>query len=441
MARFSLVSLLIVPTGFAQTKLGPVDTQGDGSVLEKVIVLSRHGVRSPLQTPEKLATYSSLKWPQWDAPPGFLTSHGRKLMNSLGSFYGDYYTPQGLFSGTGCARTKSTYVWSDVDERDVSTAKGFLNGLFPGCDVAIHTVPDGQIDPVIHPLKAHLGHPDKSFAAAEVQGRIGGDGNFVKTAYMSQFLLLDHVLGGCGAVTCSGDVPGRQVLLGLDAGIEPAEDDDHLIRESKGPLGLGSTLSEILLLEYTDGKPMDQVGFGRMSRDQLTQVLALHSMYFDLANETDYAARVGASNMMIHILHTLDPASLPKGSTATSTFGPGSAQLVFLATHDTNIANAAGFLQLHWYIPGDQADPTPPGGGLVFELRKRPDGSEWVRTRFISETLDQMHENTKLTLSTPPAIVPVFVPACSASDVHYDCPLAAFRKLVSERALAEFVTP
>ena len=446
----AVAAIVLLPMAGAQ---GPAVRKelhgGDDSTLEKVVVLSRHGVRSPLQTADKLAAYSRLPWPKWDVAPGLLTTHGRALMASLGSFYAKYYEPQGLFEGKNCERARDTYVWSDTDERDVSTAQGFLSGLFPGCEVPIHRLEgEDAVDPVVHPLKAHLGHPDRARAAAEVLGRVGGDGENVKIAYMPAFLTLDRILGGCGELKCKGEAPGRQVLFGMSAAIEPADDDDHLIRESKGPLGVGSTLSEIMLLEYAEGKPMNEVGFGRMSRADLTQILGIHSAYFDLAQQTDYPARLGASNLMEHILATLAPASAAAANGAaprvakTGGFGPPASRFVFLATHDTNVANVAGFLRAHWMMEGDQADPSPPGGGLVFELRRdRRDGSQWVRVRFISETLDQMHDNTVLTLQHPAAVLPVFVPDCSVAAHGDECPLAAFTRLVNERALPEFTTP
>jgi 4-phytase/acid phosphatase len=117
--------------------------KADAPTLQRVAVLSRHGVRAPLETPEDLAKYSSDAWPKWDVPPGNLTSHGRQLMTSLGSFYASYFGSRRIFTGTGCERSRNTYVWSDVDERDISTAKGFLDGLFPGCTVQINRVSRG----------------------------------------------------------------------------------------------------------------------------------------------------------------------------------------------------------------------------------------------------------------------------------------------------------
>jgi 4-phytase/acid phosphatase len=425
--------------------------------LEKVLVLSRHGVRSPLQSKENAAedatcvspVYSTDKWPKWEVPCGDLTPHGQELMRSLGSFYADYYGPQGMFRGDRCERAREMYVWSDVDERDVKTAEGFVEGLFsrgmfPPCAIRINKLADGQKDPVIHPLAAGVGHPDKQVAADEVLGRVGGDADYVKQSYMAALLTLDRVLGGCGKATCPGEKPGRKILFTMKEVIQPADANDksHLITDSSGPLSVGSTLAETMLLEYADGKPINEVGFGRLSRDDLTQILGLHSIYFDLAEETSYAARIQASNLMSHILKTLDHVPGASGLPIKGGFGVDSSRFVFIAAHDTNIANVAGFLHTHWFVPDDQSDPTLPGGGLVFEVWRHPDKSRWVRMRYIAETLEQMRVDQKLTVANPPPIVPIFLPGCSVStgQIGYECPLPAFGKMVSRDLLPEFIT-
>jgi hypothetical protein len=40
--------------------------------------------------------------------------------------------------------------------------------------------------------------------------------------------------------------------------------------------------------------------------------------------------------------------------------------------------------------------------------------------------LDQLRNQTALTLDTPPAIAPMFIPGCSVRDATFDCPLADF---------------
>lgn len=411
-----------------------------GMTLQRVVVVGRHGVRSPLQTAGKLAVYSHDAWPTWDVDPGEVTRHGREAMKTLGGFYLARYRALGLLPGSGCPASTSVFLWSDTDARNRSTAASFAEGFAPGCTLVVHALAGSTVDPVIHVLKAHVGHPDRFRATAEVLGRVGGNGDHVLAAYRPALLTLDRVLGGCGPALCPGETPGRVIVPSLHTMLQPADDDDHLLRESKGALGVASTLSEILLLEYADGKPMREVGFGRMTRADLTAVLALHAIEFDLVQETDYPARVQASNLAVHILHALLGERGPADS--SETFSTGGAKFVYVAAHDTNLANLAGLLRVHWFMSDDQADAAPPGGALVFELWHRAsDDTDWVRLHAIAQTLDQLRANSPLTAQAGPEVLPVWIPECSSDSATAACSMMDFKALLQRRVLPEFVTP
>ena len=71
-----------------------------------------------------------------------------------------------------------------------------------------------------------------------------------------------------------------------------------------------------------------------------------------------------------------------------------------------------------------------PGGALVFELRQSQSTGEYiVRASYVAQTLDQLRNQTPLTLAAPPAIAPVFIPGCSFGNATFDCPLRKFVEL------------
>src|SRR5437870_8675041 len=65
--------------------------------LVSAVVVSRHGVRSPIATRPPLATIAADPWPSWPVPPGYITPRGAELAKLLGIFYREYYAAQGLF--------------------------------------------------------------------------------------------------------------------------------------------------------------------------------------------------------------------------------------------------------------------------------------------------------------------------------------------------------
>src|SRR6476469_2583659 len=48
--------------------------------LKSAVILTRHGVRAPTWTPDRLNQYSVEPWPDFGVPPGNLTPRGRELM-------------------------------------------------------------------------------------------------------------------------------------------------------------------------------------------------------------------------------------------------------------------------------------------------------------------------------------------------------------------------
>ena len=67
-----------------------LDRSHNGETLRFVVVLSRHGVRSPTATPAQYNIYSVAPWPEWDVPPGNLTTHGFELMREFAAEWRDY---------------------------------------------------------------------------------------------------------------------------------------------------------------------------------------------------------------------------------------------------------------------------------------------------------------------------------------------------------------
>jgi 4-phytase/acid phosphatase len=46
--------------------------------------------------------------------------------------------------------------------------------------------------------------------------------------------------------------------------------------------------------------------------------------------------------------------------------------------------------------------------------------------------MDQLRNQTPLTLDAPPATAPVFIPNCSIENPTFDCPLGLLVKIASE---------
>jgi 4-phytase/acid phosphatase len=382
--------------------------------LKFVVMVSRHGVRSPAGKLDQLNQYSIEPWPVWSVPPGYLTEHGAHLMTLFGAYDREELAAQGLLAPSGCDDSTHIRIVADSDQRTRETGKALAAGLAPGCTLAVTALPEGTPDPLFHSIEAGVGHPDKLLATAAVSGRIGANPQGIKEAYRPQLQALQDILRSCHpGVPCPGD--GKAMppsIFDIPATIAPGKG-DHLV-ELHTPLSVASTMSENFLLEYTEGMDAANVGWGHVDPDKLRALLQLHTAGEDITGHTSYIARAQVSNLLFHLLRSMEQESAGRPVPGALT-KPGD-RLLILVGHDTNLANIAGVLGLSWLIDG-RRDDTPPGGALAFELWKsRATGELSVRTFYTAQKLDQMRNATPLSLKTPPERVPVFIPGCSRAD-------------------------
>jgi 4-phytase/acid phosphatase len=385
-----------------------------GAELKYVVIVTRHGVRSPTWDAARLNQYSAEPWPTWDVPPGNLTAHGRTLMGLMGTYYREWLAGEHLLQRSGCQDAARVYIHADKDQRTVETAKALAETLLPGCEVAVHSRPAGEADPMF----SGPGSPDPERARRAVLDRLGSDPQKLLAQHRAALESLQQILNR----PAPAPVPIGVSLKGEAV-------------ELQGPFATGSTLSEDLLLEYTNGMRGPALGWGRVTRDNLNRVLELHAVYADLMRRTPYLARVRGSNLLAHVLHSLEQAVT--GAATEGALGkPGDALLV-LSGHDTNLSNLSGMLGLSWRLAGYQPDDTPPGGALIFSLwRDGQSGQYSLKLRYVVQTLDQMRDASPLSVAAGPAGQDVALPGCAAAGCPWNAARATIEKAIDPQFVA-----
>ena len=354
--------------------------------LRYALIVSRHGVRSPTWDTARLNGYSTEAWPDWGVGPGELTPHGRAGVKLMGDYYRAWLSKAGLFGAGNCRDAARIYIRADGGQRTRETGRAFAESLLPGCEIPVTVEATGK-----DPLFGGVGKADPALAGKAVQARLGG-APAVPANYGPAFDALAQILTGGGAArrTLTSATPDEVGDGGLDV---------------PRPLATASTLSEVLLLEYTEGMPESALGWGRLTKENLLQVLELHTAYADLARRTPYLARARGSNLLAHILASLEQAA--SGKPVAGALGRPDSAVALLAGHDTNLSNLSGMLDLGWRVPGQAVDDTPPESALVFSLWRESTGGWFVKLEFVTPSLDQMRRLEPLTLDSPPARVPV----------------------------------
>ncbi len=332
--RLCAALALLVSAGTAQA----------APVLERVVIVERHGVRSPTKPPEAYAAFAAEPWPAWPVAPGDLTDHGAQALNRMGAALREHYARAGLLPAQGCL--PGVFLWADnADSRTKASGAAVAEGLSPDCAPTVHTAPDGGDDPLFHGAK--LCRLDPAIAAGALRSRLAEVLARNRASYARAGAALRSILQPDACLASADCALAAENRVGDDGKLS-------------GPLDTSATLAENLLLEYAQGFDAGEVGWGRAA-GRIAAVMPLHNLYADVARRTPALAAANATYLARAILAAL---GVPGEEGAAV---PEDARFVLFLGHDTNLSNLSGLLGVRWRLPG-QPDDTAPGTALAFEL-------------------------------------------------------------------------
>lgn len=409
MPNFRLIAMkLLAPCALAAAL--PFSVQADtakgqdGLKLERVVMLMRHGVRSPTQAKVTPDGTADRPWPKWPVDYGELTPHGYAAIKLLGAWDRENWAARGLLPAQGCPDARDVAVSASAKQRTQDTAHALLEGMAPNCNISV-SIPKSKKDDVeFHSLESAAVPFDAGEALRAVQARVpagGMEGEVRRNAEL--FALLNRALG-CKAKACD--------LSQMPAGLNGGDGGAPSIGD---PFDVASTAAQTFLLEYLEGMPKQDVAWGRLGREDIERLLRFHSLKYVYEARTPYVAARGASLLTAHMLKAMED-------------GP---KLTVLVGHDTNIALLGGFLDLHWKIPSYPDDDPPPGGALGFEILSDAAGTQYVRAFYRVQTMDQIRGLQPLGRKNAPDYVYMDIPGCAKR-----CRLDDFVKQVRAKLIA-----
>jgi 4-phytase/acid phosphatase len=442
----AILAALLVAVGME----GPVLAQttnaaDDGTVLKQIIIFGRHSIRSSVTASNTLEQDAVDTYPTFvGVPIGYLTPHGRLAAGLLGSYFHDYLVQEGLLTGDTNTDLALSYFRANTIERSYITAAEFGTGLIPGASIPVHTYAAGTPDLVFDPLSAGVATVDPARAVTEIQG-IYGSGSNLMSAYSGELSLVSKVLYPPGTQPTNGASQGS-----VDPTTQPITLVTNTPRSSGPPYstgqvidmgGLDSTVSaaDPFVMQYADGFPTNEVAWGRLTLDTLSQQTRLVTLQFNICMRQPYLARVQSSSAASHILRSM--LQVTGGMPLDGALGTPQSQVLVIVSSDGFVAGLAGLLDAHWLLPGYQPDFCAPGGALVFELRQViTNGQYLVRVFYTAQTFDQLRNLTPLTLGAPPATQQLLVPGGS-STTNLDVDFNTFSNLMNAAIGMEYVEP
>jgi len=397
-ARRAVLLTFVVTFGFAAGAAEARPGHGLGAgrggrrlELERVVMLVRHGVRAPLPD-EAASTPSAQPWPVWSTPGSFLTPHGREGMRLLGAYDRARYAAAGLLPSSGCPAPGTIAIWSNSVERTIASGEALADGLAPGCGVKVDHLALDKPDPLFAWAGPDVPGFDAPTAVAAINAETGGAAQIAASSGPA-LKTLQGILG-CKAPV----VANRCDLAAQPAAIKVSPDGKSI--DVAGPIRLASGAAQVLMLEYLEGFPMDQVGWGRASLDQITQVSRLHALLFEVYSRPSYVAPRVARDLALRLMDLIGEEQ-----------GPA---LSIIVGHDDNVAAVTALLDTHFQLPGYGYDDPPVGGALIFEVYRRPGrGERFVRVLYQAQTPDQLRNLQPLDLAHPPALQGLKLKACS----------------------------
>ncbi|HCB1209088.1 TPA: histidine phosphatase family protein [Klebsiella pneumoniae] len=376
--------------------------------LEKVVELSRHGIRPPTAgNREAIEAATGRPWTEWTTHDGELTGHGYAAVVNKGRAEGQHYRQLGLLQA-GCPTAESIYVRASPLQRTRATAQALVDGAFPGCGVAIHYV-SGDADPLFQTDKFAATQTDPARQLAAVKEK-AGDLAQRRQALAPTIQLLKQAV-------CQADKPC------------PIFDTPWQVEQSKSGkttisgLSVMANMVETLRLGWSENLPLSQLAWGKITQArQITALLPLLTENYDLSNDVLYTAQKRGSVLLNAMLDGVKPKANPN------------VRWLLLVAHDTNIAMVRTLMNFSWQLPGYSRGNIPPGSSLVLERwRNAKSGERYLRVYFQAQGLDDLRR-----LQTPDAQHPMLrqewhQPGCRQTDVGTLCPFQAAITALGQR--------
>jgi 4-phytase/acid phosphatase len=358
--------------------------------LERVVILSRHGVRSPTKDNDTLQNFRKPTTPPWPdfgvQHPADLTLKGALLMQRLGAYYRKRWAA--LFEPDACPNR--TFFWADRDERTLMTARSLVGGLAGGaCDLRVRETTEAT-DPVFHPCK-----PPAAENPPVLKEQVG---------------LVQAVVDCCSEKLC-------EQIERTSCQLQDLMDDKKTYDQAYDFI---QSFGEILLFEYAQAFEGNDFAFGKIApaqKGEWMKLLAIHADLFNKKQRNGGVALLQGANLLYHMAYAIKngaPLIPPSADGATPV------NFVVYVGHDTNIANVAGLLGLQWPAGDYPANDVAPGAALAFEVRRSApnESNEYVHPVMLAQPPDSLRGDGSEIRSVPLAISGCNGPngSCAMSD-------------------------
>ncbi|OCG06622.1 hypothetical protein A9G13_10175 [Gilliamella sp. wkB178] len=348
--------------------------------LNKVVIFSRHGIRTPLlNTLEFLNQATPSTWPTWDHPFGYLTTRGGTLESYFGHYFSLWLEKHNIKLP---ADNSQLFVYANSLQRTVATAQFFITGAYAGQDIVVqHKYPIEKMDPIFDPSLRNDANEFKQQVLTDFDK--ADEAELIYKNLAPSFDLLADIL----------DYKHSELYAKYQCKLADIPYELHFKKNEEpallGPLAIGASATDAFLLQYYSAFPKEQIAWGKInSLKQWQQIINIRNQYINLLCQTKTLAK-HASALLINMISNLMQRDHN--------------QVNLLVGHDSNIASLLSTLNFKNYQLPEQFETTPIGGKVVFQrFLHRTSGQYFFKAEYVYQSFTQLHLGQAIDFNNPP---------------------------------------
>ena len=378
------MALCLLAPAFAEEKAAD-----KAYALDKVVVLSRHNIRSPLSGGGSLlGDITPHEWFQWTSNPSELSLRGAMLETVMGQYFRLWLEEEGLFPENYRPDENTVRFYANAKQRTLATARYFSAGLLPVAETYIEShAPYDTMDPTFTPALNFVTEDyarDAEAQIAEMGGLAGMPGIHAGLNDAISLLMdvTDMEESEAYQAGTYGDLLSGETSIVMEAGKEPG---------MKGPIKTATSVADALTLQYYEEADAQKAAFGHtLTEADWQKIHRIVDTYTDML----FTAPLVSVNVAHPLLQEIRSEIADEGR-----------KFSFLCGHDSNVASVLAAMGAEEYLLPDTVEQhTPIGVKLVFERWTRADGAAYYKVNLVYQSTDQLRNMTPLSLENPPVV-------------------------------------
>ncbi len=372
--------------------------------LDRVVVLSRHNIRSPLSgSGSMLGDITPHPWFAWTSNPSELSRRGAILETQMGQYFRLWLEDEGLFPENYRPEDGAVRIYANAKQRTLATARYFSAGLLPVAVVPVESHAEyDTMDPTFNPVLTFITdeYVEDAIAGIAAMGGVAGLEGLHAGLLDAIGLLMDVTdmeQSEAYASGSLGDLLADETGIRLEVGKEPA---------MTGPIKTATSVADALTLQYYEMADGRAAAFGHdLTREDWLKIHSIADTYSHMLFETPLVS--------VNVAH-------PLLKEITAELTAEGRKFTFLCGHDSNLASVLAALGVEPYtLPGTVEPKTPIGGKLLFETWTAENGESFIRVRLVYQSTDQLRGMTPLSLDNPPMSFDVELPGLERNADGY----------------------